>query len=412
MKLNKFFCLILVLTLFATGCRKQPTQTLSKDAPKVVQDNTAFAVDIYQQLCSSSEDNLFLSPYSISTCLAMTYAGARGETEKQMAQALHFTIDQNDLHPGFAALQDGLNKIQKKGDVKLNIANSLWPQIGYPFLDEYLSLTKKYYGVSIKPVNLPNAVGEINKWVEDKTEGKIQNIINQLSGDAVLVLVNAIYFKGQWKNKFPPEATQGGTFRVTPDSIVRVPVMRMTINAMYAEDENLQILELPYVGENISMLILLPKETFGLEKLESNLSVENLDIWRNNLEEIRVRIFLPSFKMTRKYELIPTFQNMGMADAFVPSASDFSGMTGKRDLFISKIIHKAFVAVDEEGTEAAAATAVGVSGAMSRGGGTQPLTFQADHPFLFLIQDRQTGSILFIGRLKKMEDQFHRRAVE
>jgi serpin B len=396
MKLNRFFYLILVLTLFVTGCRKQPTQILSKDAPKIIQYNTAFAVDIYQQL-RSSEGNLFLSPYSISSCLAMTYAGARDDTEKQMAQALHFTLDQKELHPGFAALQAGLNKIQEKGDVKLNIANSLWPHKDYTFLDEYLSLTKKYYGVSIKPVNLSNAAGIINKWVEDKTEGKIQNIITQLPGDAVLVLVNAIYFKGQWKNKFPPKDTQGGVFNVTLTSYVKVSMMRKTMNAMYTEDEQLQILELPYVGENISMLILLPKEIDGLEKLENSLSVENLDIWRNKLEKTKIRIFLPSFKMTCRYDLIPTFQNMGMVEAF--GAADFSGMTGKRDLFISQIVHKAFVAVNEKGTEAAAATAVGVSGAMRRGQ-TQPLIFRADHPFLFLIQDKQTGSILFIGRLK------------
>lgn len=366
----------------------------------LVQDNSAFAFDLYQQL-RSAEGNLFFSPYSISVGLAMTYAGAHDETEKQMAKTLHFSLGQEYLHPAFAGLQTWLNHLQKDARIKLYVANSLWPQKDYNFLNEYLSLVKKHYGVSITPVDYVHAIEAacktINQWVEQKTEYRITDMIQPAMFDMppVLALVNAIYFKGNWEHQFSPRMTKEAPFYITPEKSVRIPMMDQEETVRYAEVDDLQILELPYRGDSLSMLVALPKEIDGLEQLEDSLSAENLDSWRSHLSDMRVRIYLPKFKMTRQFRLDAALQAMGMTDAFSLPPADFSGMTGTRDLFISAVVHKASVDVNEEGTEAAAGTVVVVAPRRE----PEPPTFRADHPFLFLIQENRTGSILFIGRV-------------
>jgi|GEM_PF-406282 len=372
------------------------------DARTLVQDNSAFAFDLYQKL-RTSEGNLFFSPYSISIALAMTYAGARGHTEKQMAKALRFSLDQKKLHPAFAELESRLNSLQKAGNIKLSVANSLWPQQDCKFLDEYLSLTKKYYGVSITPVDYKRAREAarkmINKWVEDKTQDKIKNLIQPGILDALtrLVLVNAIYFKGNWESQFEVSQTKDALFFVSSERSVQTPMMSQKHKFRYAEFESLQILELPYVGNELSMLVLLPREADGLKELESRLSVENLKQWKSRLSMREVLVFLPKFKMTSKFRLDKTLVSMGMVDAFSHTKANFAGMDGRPDwLYIGAVIHQAFVDVNEEGTEAAAATAVVMEG---RGRPVPPPIFRADHPFVFLVQENQTGSILFIGKL-------------
>lgn len=373
------------------------------DIQAVVQGNSAFAFDLYQQL-RSSKGNLFISPYSISTALAMTCGGARSQTQKQMEETLRFSLDQEKLHPAFAELQAGLNKLQKADNFDLYVANSLWPQHDYKFLDEYLSLAEKYYGVSITPVDYVNAREaarkQINKWVEDKTKDKIKDLISRDSLNELtrLVLVNAIYFKGNWAHQFDPVQTQDAPFYVSPLKSVETPLMRQEEAFRYAEFKSLQIVELPYVGEYLSMLLLLPRRIEGIEKLEESLSIENLNFWRNSLEERKVIVFLPKFTINSKFNLGETLKAMDMVDAFVPGKANFAGMDGRPDwLYFSEVIHQAFVEVNEQGTEAAAATAVVVGGTGL--GPPPPPTFRADHPFLFLIQEKRTGSILFIGRV-------------
>jgi len=368
----------------------------------LVQGNSAFAFDLCQKICSS-EGNLFFSPYSISTALAMTYAGARGNTEKQMAETLRFSLDQENLHPAFAEMGAWLNQLQESGRIKLYIANSLWPQQDYKFLDEYLSLTKKYYGVSITPVDYKQASEReaarktINKWVEERTEYKIKDLIAPKILDELtrLVLVDAIYFKGNWLNQFNPRLTKDAPFYISPKKSVQTPMMRQEQKLRYAELESLQIVELPYLGENLSMLVVLPREIDGLAQLEGSLSVENLVSWRESLNKKKVHIILPKFKITCQFILNDTLKTMGMVDAFILGKANFAGITGRPDLYISAVIHKAYVDVNEEGTEAAAATGV----LMAPRRVPEPPTFRADHPFLFLIQDNHTGSILFIGRV-------------
>ena len=370
------------------------------DMKQVAADNNAFALDLFRQL-RAGPGNLFFSPYSISTALAMTAAGARGETEKQMAAALHFSLDRQLLHPAFAALQATLNKIQSSGHVKLSVANSLWPHNKHPFLADYLDLTRRCYDVKITPQDYLHAADAaavaINKWVEQKTQDKIKNIIPPGALDALtrLVLVNAIYFKGNWAQPFKSDATQVAPFMFANGKTVAAPLMSQSHEYFYAAADGMQMLKLPYAGDELSMLVLLPQQTDGLAVLEQKLTFVKLDAWTQQLRQREVRVFLPKFKMTAKFELSHAMAALGMKDAFSANA-DFSGMDGQHDLFISSILHKAFVDVNEEGTEAAAATAVVMRAlAMME----PPPVFRADHPFLFFIRENSTGSILFMGRV-------------
>ena len=369
----------------------------------LVQDNTAFAMDLYQKLRASEDGNLFFSPYSISTALAMTYGGARGNTENEMAKTLKFSLDRETLHPAFAQVESRLNRIQKSGNIKLSVANSLWPQQDFKFLDEYLSLVKKHYGVAITPVDYKRAREAarkmINSWVEDKTQDKIKDLIQPGILDALtrLVLVNAIYFKGNWETQFKADKTKDALFHISSKKSVQTAMMTQRNEFRYADLETFEMLELPYVGNEMSMIVLLPKEVDGLKQLGGNLSVENLERWKNRLSKREVLLFLPRFKMTSMFRLDTTLVSMGMVDAFSESKANFAGMDGRPDwLYIGAVIHKAFVDVNEEGTEAAAATAVVIE---TLGMPPPPPTFRANHPFIFLIQENQTGSVLFIGRV-------------
>jgi len=370
------------------------------DTRTVAQGNTAFALDLYGKL-KDAEGNLFFSPYSISTALAMTYAGARGDTEKQMAEVLHFTLDQKGLHPAFSHLEAQLNAAQGKEGIELNVANSLWAQKDYIFLGEFLDLTKKYYGTVLSLLDFKKACEaarkKINAWVEEKTKNKIKDLIKPGVLDSLtrLVLTNAIYFKGNWESQFKKSKTEESPFWLAPGKSINVPMMNQKQNFNYMENDSLQMLELPYVGNDLSMIVLLPKNLDGLVQLESTLSVKNLTTWMDLLREREILVFLPKFKMSSQFSLDKMLASMGMHDAFTGKA-DFSGMTGKKDLYISAVIHKAFVDVNEEGTEAAAATAVAMR-LLSMP--APPPVFKADHPFIFLIRHNPSESILFLGRV-------------
>jgi serpin B len=364
----------------------------------VVRGNTELALALYQKL-RTVEGNLFFSPYSISTALAMTYAGARGDTEVQMAQALHFLLAQEQLHPAFAFLEAKLDDIGMKGHIQLRVANALWPQKGYALLEEFLAQTKQYYGVRVTTVDYGDAETArrtINAWVEEKTESKIQEMIPPGLVDDLtcLILVNAIYFKGNWASQFDQSLTSDAPFWVTPDEQVQVPMMSQVHQFRYREGDGLQVLELPYAGDDLSMVVLLPREIGGLAALEERLTVENLGRWTRGLWQSEVQIFLPRFEITFPFRLDDTLKSMGMVDAF--EDADFSGIDGTKLLCIGAVLHKAFVAVDEEGTEAAAATAAMMQ---AMGLPLPPPTFRADHPFVFLIRENSTGSILFLGRV-------------
>ena len=368
----------------------------------LVQDNCAFAMDLYKEI-GAADGNIFFSPYSISTALAMTYGGARENTATEMAETLRFSLDQENLHPAFSQLESRLNNIQKTGSIKLSVASSLWPQQDYKFLDEYLSLVKKHYGVSITPVDYKRASEAarkmINSWVEDKTQEKIKDLIQPGTLDALtrLVLVNAIYFKGNWESQFKADNTKDAPFHISSKKSVEVPMMTQQEMFGYADLGSFEMVELPYVGNDLSMIVLLPKEVDGVKQLGAELSKESLSQWKSQLNKREVLVFLPKFKMTSMFRLDKTLVSMGMVDAFSDSKANFAGMDGRPDwLYIGAAIHKAFVDVNEEGTEAAAATGVVIKVTAMP---APPPVFRADHPFIFLIQENRTGSILFMGRL-------------
>jgi serpin B len=373
------------------------------DLETVVKGNNAFGFDLYQEL-KREKGNLFFSPYSISTALAMTYAGARGQTEKEMAEVLHFSLEQEPLHSSFSKLQSELNTIQAKGHVKISIANSLWAQEGYHFLDTFFNLNKKYYGAGLNFVDFATKTEAtrktINIWVENKTQQKIKELLKRGMIDSLttLVLCNAIYFKGNWASQFDKERTTEVNFYISPEKTIKAPMMSQKSEFKYKNFDNFSAIELPYEGNNLSMIIFLPKKVDGLADFEQSLTYDNVKSWIDQLSKSHKREILvsfPKFKTTCEFQLAEVLAEMGMPSAFLLPPANFSGMTGRKDLFISKVIHKAFVDVNEEGTKAAAATAV----IMKKVAISIPLTFRADHPFVFLIRENRTGSILFVGRI-------------
>ena len=374
------------------------------DEESVSEGNNAFVFDIYAKL-KDNNGNLFLSPFSISTALAMTYAGARGDTATQMAEVLHFALDQEHLHPAFFNLMQGLKAEPQKSGFELSIANALWGQAGYEFHQEFIDITQRYYEAGFKEVdfktNAEEARGIINKWVEDETKNKIKDLIRPgiLTEYTRLVLTNAIYFKGKWALQFKKDETKPEEFELLTGEKIKVPMMNQTEEFNYTENETLQVLEMPYQGDRLSMVIFLPKEKKGISQLEDALNLENIKTWLATLRKQEVIVTMPKFKMTAEFELGATLQSLGMTDAFDKQKADFSGiapLTLKEGwLYIDKVVHKAFVDVNEEGTEAAAATAV----VMTEKAGEPLLIFCADHPFIFIIRDRRSGSILFIGRV-------------
>ena len=367
----------------------------------VAKGNTAFALDLYRHLAKSEKGNLFYSPYSISTALAMTYAGARGNTATQMEKVLHFGEKQG-AHAQFKELQARVNGIGKKGKVTLNVANSLWPDRKYKFLDSFMELVDGHYDAAIKPIDFGNAKQAaelINTWVEDKTNDLIKDILkaDDIHPLTVLALVNAIYFKGTWQYQFKKEDTRDQPFSITPSQRIKIPLMQQAGEFQYGENAELQVLEMPYDGGDVSMVVILPRKVDGLAALEKKLSAETLSGWTDLLKpHKKVNVFFPRFKMEYRMYMKETLTAMGMPDAFSESKADFSGMDGTRMLLIDKVIHKAFVEVNEEGTEAAAATVVLVR---TKKAGPAIPSFRADHPFMFVIRDNTTGSILFMGRV-------------
>jgi serpin B len=371
----------------------------------LVEGNTAFAFDLYGQL-KTAPGNLFFSPYSVSTCLGMTYAGARGETEKQMGQVLHFGPDFQQVHAGFGELGRQLAAVGQQQDLELSLANALWGQKGYPFLPAFLQVARAEYQANLNQTDFATgaeaARGEINRWVAQKTKEKIQDILppGSIEGTSRLVLANAIYFKGAWTKSFERSATSIQPFHRAGATPANVPLMHKFDEVRYVENDEFQAVELPYARGELSMVVLLPRQIEGCGKLEGRLRPALLASALGQMKKQRVEIFLPRFKLESSFKLNDTLARMGMRDAFYVGRADFSGLGGSRgDLWISGIFHKAWGEVNEEGTEAAAATATVIKARAIARPMAPPPVFRADHPFLFLIRDTRTGSLLFLGRL-------------
>lgn len=384
---------------------------MDESVKAIVDGNTRFALELYAKLRSRSEGNLFYSPASLSTALAMAYAGARGETATQMDAALHFGTppEGESIHDAFAALQSAWNPGGKAG-YRLSVANRLWGQQGFDFRPAFLAVTRDAYGAELATVDFRTqaeaARGRINTWVEEHTAGKIVDLIppGALNALTRLVLTNAVYFKGDWSTPFQKEATRDEPFHLADRRKVEVPLMHRAGRYKFWAGEGLKVLELPY-GETdaVVMQVFLPDQIEGLPALEARLTPEALARWSGSLRSQQVIVTLPRFKLTSEFELAETLSALGMPRAFSPSEADFTGMSSEEELCLSAVLHKAFVDVNEEGTEAAAATGVLLMATSAQIPREPPPVFRADHPFVFLIRDTRTGSILFLGRLVEPE---------
>jgi serpin B len=391
--------LLLILAPLAAAAEKEATVKVTKEVQMLAKSNNEFAFDLYGQL-APDDGNLFFSPTSISTALAMTYAGAEGVTAKEMATTLNFTQPSDEIHSAFASLMATLSAPEK--DYELRVANRLWGQTGYGFLPKYLAITKKEYGAELAQLDFINQPDksrqEINTWVEEQTNDKITDLLPQgsITDLTRLVLTNAIYFKGKWEHEFDKKDTKDSPFTTSAGQKVDAPLMFQKEKFKYGETEHAQLLELPYKGNDLSMLVVLPKKVDGLPAVEKNLTAANLEKWAALVRKQEVKTYLPRFKLTEEFQLNSMLAELGMPSAFDDRKADFSGMNGRKDLFISAAVHKAFVDVNEEGTEAAAATGIVVG---IRSAPLDPKVFRADHPFVFVIRDNRTSSILFIGRI-------------
>ncbi|MBN1940932.1 MAG: serpin family protein [Candidatus Diapherotrites archaeon] len=377
-----------------------------EDALAVANGNNAFAFDLYQKLKDGDKENVFFSPWSISSAFGMVYEGAKGETAGEIQGVLKFPSDSETRLPGFALLYNTLNKCGKP--YALNTANAIWVQQNFPFKEDYISIIENRYAGKVTNMDFAgNAEGArqtINSWVEEQTNNKIKNLIppGVLNAFTRLVLTNAIYFKGDWDVQFEKAETKKEEFRASAGSSVMVDMMHMyekEESFNYMENDDLQMLELPYKGEEISMLILLPKDD-DIETINSYLNAAKLSELKAGMRKAEVEIFLPKFEFETKYFMNDTLREMGMETPFSPAEADFTKMADIdleiERLYITDVIHQAYVKVDEEGTEAAAATAIimGITTAMPN-----YKIFRADHPFIFIIQEKGNGGILFMGKM-------------
>lgn len=419
MKRMLFLMLAIVMIVGLIGCSQPASAEVlksgkdhitspvvnSSDMKTLVNGNSEFAFDLYQAL-KKQDGNIFYSPYSISLALAMTYGGARGETAKQMVDTLHYLLPQSALHPTFNSLDielgkrgEGAKGKDSKG-FRLNVVNAIWGQKDYKFLSAYLDLLAENYGAGLRILDFKSAPEQsrmtINKWVSDQTEDRIKDLLPEGSINPLtrLVLTNAIYFNAAWKLPFQPEATTNGPFHLINGDDVTVPMMKQTEYFGYAKSGNHLAVELLYDGDELSMVILM-NETGKFSDFENTLKLSAVKAIINSLKYTRVALTMPKFEFESEFGLKETLMEMGMEEPFRDSA-DFSGMSKESDLHIDDVVHKAFVSVDEAGTEAAAATGV-IVGTTSMP--PEPVTVTLDRPFVFLIRDIQTGAILFIGRV-------------
>ena len=404
--MSRYCVLAMIVSAILFGdcpiCWAQDAKKPAEDADlkALVEGNNEFAFDLYAQL-AKKEGNVFFSPYSISTALGMTYAGARGNTAKEMAKTLHFTLDNDRLHPAFGQLIRKVNGPDKKRNYELTVANSLWgDRTNLTVNPKFLKITQDDYQAGLQLVDFAKdaegARGTINGWVEDKTNKKIENLLPSgfIERNTRLVLVNAIYFKGEWATPFPKETTKQEDFTIPGIPPFKVPTMNRTFETNYMENDDFQLAEFMYKDNEVSMVVILPKMKDGLPDLEKKLSAKLVAQALATARPTYLKVSLPKVKMTESIRLEDDLIKLGIRDAFDVRA-DFSGMTQSESLRIAGVVHKGFLNVDEMGTEAAAANAVKMA---LKGGSPSPIPFHASHPFCLALRDNVTGGILFLGR--------------
>ena len=466
---NYIFPLAIIGVLFVSACIYAADSDVSEnDSDAISNGNNEFAFNLYAKIKDSpaakqAEGNIFFSPYSISTALAMTYTGARGNTAKEMADVLHLPSNGIEgIATGYRSLQKNMQDDSQMSGYELNIANAIWAKANNNEITSSFIRVMQLFGGDCMGADFSNQPEQtrqtINSWVERQTKEKIKELLPRGMIDplnTVMILINAIYFKGPWVTPFKEEDTKPAVFNVTENKTVEVPMMYQSASRYvgYAQTDDVRILQMPYGHDDrdirdilrnnldnlesmkelrsqlvsgdsenksmimeqmqkinneqrqkiqthirrLSMLIILPKTISDLDSIESSLNPQTLQSYINQIKQQQVKVYLPKFKMAGvTIELKRTLSAIGMKNAFISGAADFSGMNGKKDLFIYTVLHKAYIDVNEKGTEASAATAVG----MTRGGISAPSEiFRADRPFIFMIRDNISGSILFMGRV-------------
>lgn len=410
--MKRFVLLVLISVLCLSGSAGIAAQ--NADTTTLVDGNTDFAFDLYGILRQDGSGNLIVSPYSISQALAMTYAGAQGETAAQMADVMHFTLDPSALPAAFQMLDGNLVARGSAGadpdrgypPRSLRIANGLWGEQTFPFSTDFGNRLAEYYGAGLQPVDFMNdpegARQTINSWVAEHTENRIQDIVPQgaVTSDSRLVLANAIYFYGGWLFTFGEERTENGDFTLVDGSTTSVPFMHQQEFFSYAAGDGYQAIELPYAGSQFAFTVILP-DAGQFDTVEQRLDATMLGTVAGQLQGRELVLSMPKFEFDASVSVAKALQSLGMTDAFDPLRADFSGMLGADapdPLFIGDVLHKAYIGVDENGTEAAAATAV-IMAAGAAAPSDEPLEVRIDRPFIFLIRDTQTGAILFMGRV-------------
>ncbi len=380
------------------------TDATAESMQQVVAAQNEFAIDLYRKL-AQDQGNLFFSPASISLALSLAMAGADGDTRAELTKALHFSAADQSLFDALASLNTFWGDTTADHGIELKVANALWGDQRIQFEKDYLQLAKDSFGATLRSLNFGDSDASravINQWVEQQTNNKIRELIpsGAIDSSTGLVLTNAIYFYGKWTLPFTESATKPDKFYVTSDESITVPMMHQSDSFIYADVEDAQLLRLPYGDETFSMVVVLPKAKDGLATLEAKLSSEQVAQWQQAFRnEPEVRVYLPRFKSESEFELSSVLQSLGVEKAFSVEEADFSKITGTERLFVSKVIHKSFVDVNEKGTEAAAATGIVMATASAPVEKKEPPTFRADHPFIYLIQDNRTQQIVFLGRM-------------
>jgi serpin B len=406
-----YMIVTLILGSFLPSCEKAdpiqketPKITLNKKAAEIIEAGKAFGFELFREVHKQSEeDNIMISPLSVSYALGMTYNGAAGTTLEAFNDVLHFgDLTTQEVNESYKDLMDQMLNLDDK--IEFSIANSIWYRLGFQVLSEFINTNKDYFDAEVKEVDFsdPQTVELINQWIEDKTNNKIQDMLDFIPVDAVMYLINAIYFNAPWKYEFEKGDTYQGDFSLADGTKHQVDYMRVSGNFQYTSNEDFTAVELPYGDSTFSMVVMLPSGEMKVSDLVAKLDVAHWDSWFDDSRFTGVQVDLPKFKYDFKELLNGPLTDLGLGVAFSEFEADFTRINSDGNLFISRVIHQTFIDVQEEGTEAAAATIVEIS-LTSIGGGGSPIYFKADKPFLYLIKENSTGSIVFIGKVGKPE---------
>ncbi len=402
----KTLSLLTICSLLLFSCNQesdnQPINNITptEKSAKIVAADNQFGLEIFQDInkLQTEQKNTMISPMSISLALAMVYNGTDGNTKSQIENMLHKSgLTSDDINQNYKDLVSALASHDSK--VELNVSNAIFYRNTFPVKDDFISANKKFYEAEVSGLDFTkntDALNTINGWVNTKTKGKIDKIIEQIRPEDIMFLLNAIYFNGEWKYRFDAGQTTSQPFSKEDNTSIQVPTMTIENSFNYYNDTNFEMLEMPYGSGKFSMLVLLPKMGKKTSDVISSLSTSNLESWLSKLSETKKTVFLPKFEFKFDKSLISNLQDLGMVDAFDPAKADLSGISSAAKLFISEVMHKSYIKVDEKGTEAAAVTGVTVG---TTSVGPDLAVFRADHPFVFLIREKDTNSILFVGKV-------------